>query len=209
MSWEERREGWRARGVADGYDRVRFSGPLDRLKHRNDARRVLGLLARVGPAPLSVLDVPVGTGRMVGDLEGEGHRVTGVDLSAAMLGAGGGAAGGGAVLGEIERLPFADGAFDAAVSLRFLFHARDPDVRARLLTELRRVAGALVVHERCAETRKHRSRLARGRRGTRPAPTAAEFEAELRAAGWRQVRAERVSRLFSDKVLVLAVREDS
>ena len=78
VSWEERREGWRARGVADGYDRVRFSGPLDRLKHRNDARRVLGLLARVGPAPLSILDVPVGTGRMGGDLEGAGHRVTGV-----------------------------------------------------------------------------------------------------------------------------------
>ena len=208
MSWDERRAGWRASEVAESYDGQRFTGRLDRVKHANDARRVLGLLALVGPAPLRILDAPVGTGRMLPDLASAGHSVVGVDLSEAMLAAGGARASGGAVRGEIERLPFADGAFDAAISLRFLFHARDPEVRRRLLVELRRVAGALVVHERCAETLKHRARRARKAfalaRRYRHACTRDEFRAELEAAGWRTERVERVSLLFSDKVLVLA-----
>lgn len=210
MGWEERRGGWRAEDVASGYDAQRFSGRLDRAKHRNDARKVLALLRAVGAAPLRVLDAPVGTGRMVPDLEAAGHRVTGVDLSPAMLDAGGRGAGAGAALGEIERLPFRDDAFDAAVSLRFLFHARDPDARARMLTELARVAGALVVHERCRLTLKHRSREVRGRLGARkaprPAPDLENLRAELARSGWRAERHLFVSRAFSDKVLVLARR---
>lgn len=210
MGWDERRRGWRAEDVASGYDAQRFEGPLDRAKHRNDARKVLALLREIGPGPLRVLDAPVGTGRMVPDLEAAGHSVTGVDLSPAMLEAGGRGAGGGAALGEIERLPFRDDAFDAAISLRFLFHARDAGARERMLTELARVAGALVVHERCRLTWKHRSRELRGRLGARssprPAPDLAELRAELARSGWRVERQEFVSRAFSDKVLVLARR---
>ncbi|MGH3528193.1 MAG: class I SAM-dependent methyltransferase [Pseudonocardiaceae bacterium] len=38
-----------------------------------------------GPAPLDVLDLGCGTGRLVLVLAGDGHRVVGVDLSAAMV----------------------------------------------------------------------------------------------------------------------------
>ena len=206
VSWDERREGWRKAEVATEYDRVRFSGPLDRLKHRNDARRVLRLLARAKKGPLHVLDAPIGTGRLIPDLEGAGHRVTGVDLSPAMLRSGGVYANRGAVLAEVERLPFKADAFDATVTLRFLFHARDRGVRRRLLGELARVAPYLVLHERCAETLKHSFRRARKKRGLRDAPTLAELGLELEAAGLRIAAFERVSTLFSDKVLVLAER---
>ncbi|MEC8493555.1 MAG: class I SAM-dependent methyltransferase [Planctomycetota bacterium] len=213
MGWTERREGWRDEEVAAAYDARRFRTPLQRAKHANDARIVGRLLGRVG-AGLRVLDAPTGTGRMVPELLAEGHRVVGIDLSTAMLSraSDGDEVSGfvGHAAGEIERLPFADDAFDAAISLRFLFHAKDRAVRIGLYRELARVAPALVGHVRARGTLKHGGRWLRSRVGAakryRPAPTRAITAAELAQAGWKLVEYVPVSRAFSDKALFLARR---
>lgn len=213
VKWTTRRTGWTDDGVAAAYDARRFGSVLGRRKHANDARIVVSLLARVGSG-LRVLDAPTGTGRMVGDLVEAGHRVVGVDLSEAMLARGNSPAASfefpGNVAAEIERLPFPDDTFDAAVALRFLFHVRDGEVRHALLTELRRVAPWLVGHERAAENVKHAGRFLRSRIGLRsryrPAPRRADLTRELESAGWTLVAAPPVSRLFSDKRMFLARR---
>ncbi len=217
MAWTERREGWTDEDVASDYDARRFAGPMQRRKHANDARLVRGLLARVG-AGLHVLDAPTGTGRMVQDLLAAGHRVTGIDLSEPMLhqalqspGAGPNAGGfRGFLSGEIERLPFRDDAFDAVISLRFLFHAKDPEVRARLLAEFHRVSPWMIGHVRSRENLKHAGRWLRSHAGLsrryRPAQGRRELASELASCGWRLVESTPVSRVFSDKVLFLAQR---
>ena len=216
MAWTERREGWTDERVATDYDARRFSGPMQRRKHANDARLVTGLLEQAGKE-LHVLDAPTGTGRMVGDLLEAGHRVTGIDLSQPMLHQARSATGSdssrfrGCLAGEIERLPFQDDAFDAVISLRFLFHARDPAVRARLLAEFRRVSPWLIGHVRSRENLKHAGRWLRSQAGLsrryRPAQGRRELRGELGASGWDLVKCTPVSRIFSDKVLFLAKRQ--
>lgn len=215
MAWTERREGWIDDQVASDYDARRFGGPMQRRKHANDARLVMALLARAGPK-LSVLDAPTGTGRMVQDLLAAGHRVAGIDLSGPMLHQAKQAASAddagfrGYLSGEIERLPFQDGAFDAVISLRFLFHAKDPAVRARLLLEFHRVSHWLVGHVRSRENLKHAGRWLRSQAGLsrryRPAQGRRELAAELAESGWELTACSPVSRVFSDKVLFLAKR---
>lgn len=215
MAWIERREGWTDERVASDYDARRFGGPMQRRKHANDARLVTGLLARAG-THLEILDAPTGTGRMVQDLLAAGHRVTGIDLSEPMLHQAKLAASQedagfrGYLSGEIERLPFQNDAFDAVISLRFLFHAKDPAVRAALLTEFHRVSHWLVGHVRSRENLKHAGRWLRSQAGLsrryRPAQGRRELAEELANSGWELTECSPVSRVFSDKVLFLAKR---
>lgn len=214
MGWDQRRTGWQDDRVAEAYDARRFQTPMQRRKHANDASIVLRLLSNAG-TNLRVLDAPAGTGRMVPNLVAAGHHVSGVDLSEAMLQRAAtpqeaGSGFNGYLAGEIERLPFVDDAFDAAISLRFLFHVRDPKVRAALFAEFRRVAPWLVGHVRSRSNVKHTGRWLRSRVGLsrryRPAPSVSKLRAELEASGWTLVAAPPVSRLFSDKRIFLAKR---
>jgi hypothetical protein len=109
------------------------------------------------------------------------------------------------VQAEGERLPFADGAFDACVCLRFLFHVDTAEARARFLAELRRVSRLAVVGEvRWGATAKHASRRLRRHAGLRPAFDAALLARELADAGLVLEALRPVSRLFSDKALFRA-----
>ena len=76
---------------------------------QRDPRRIEALLGRF-PARATgrVLDAPCGTGRLQACLTGEGEYV-GLDLSPSMLAA---SERGARCLGEVERLPFADQAFE-------------------------------------------------------------------------------------------------
>ena len=190
MGWTERRDGWRDEEVAAAYDARRFRTPLQRAKHANDARIVARLLGSVG-AGLRVLDAPTGTGRMVPELLAEGHRVVGIDLSTAMLSraAGGDAETGfvGHAAGEIERLPFASDAFDAAISLRFLFHARDRAVRSACTAARSRRARPRGSRA-AAGTLKHGGRWLRSHVAKAPART----QRAITAAGARGAGAGRV-----------------
>jgi ubiquinone/menaquinone biosynthesis C-methylase UbiE len=207
MAQRAKRERWRDPEVARVYDARRFGGRLGRLKHARDAHLVLALLGRAGGVK-SVLDLPAGTGRLGPDLAAAGLCVTGADLSLEMLRAGGERAGGAArVQAEGEHLPFADGAFDAAVCVRFLFHVEEPETRRRILSELARVARLGVVGEvRWGATAKHAARRLRRHPHLRPAFGGAELARELAAAGLALEVLRPVSRLFSDKAFFLARR---
>lgn len=188
--------------MAEAYDRRRFAGAGGRRKQRRDEWLVGQALAGCA----TVLDVPTGTGRLL-PVAG---RAVGADLSLPMLLAGREVAPEAPrVVADASRLPFADGAFDAVLSWRFFFHVRDPDLRRAILVELARVARRrVVVQVRYRATLKHLGRFLRSRVGLarryRPAPDRAALVAEFEAAGL-VVRAVRpVSRLFSDKALVIA-----
>jgi SAM-dependent methyltransferase len=113
------------------------------------------------------------------------------------------------VQADALRLPFPSAAFDAVVSLRFLFHLA-PAERLLALAEMRRVAqGGVVVGEvRYRWTLKHLGRWLRSRVGLarryRPSAGRGAIRRELAAAGLELVRLSPLSRLFSDKALFLA-----
>lgn len=208
------REAWRDERVAAEYEARRFATPLQRLKHRHDAALVLALLRAV-PGVRSVLDLPCGTGRLLPELRAAGYQAVGADVALEMMRAGRALRPGNAPLVQADaaRLPFASAAFDAVVSLRFLFHIGEQERRS-CLSEMRRVAGAGVVvgEVRYRWTLKHLGRWLRSCAGLarryRPSAGRAALARELGSAGLELVRLRPVSRLFSDKAVFLARPSD-
>jgi SAM-dependent methyltransferase len=113
--------------------------PWGRLVESIEVEALRNLLAPI-PAGARVLDVGCGTGWLGRALVDQGWSVSGVDLSQRMLAR--------ArqrfpvVRGDATRLPFRDGAFDAAVVSAVLDFVPDP---AAVLREARRVARQRVV----------------------------------------------------------------
>ena len=141
--------------MAEGFDALRFSGPIGRLIAATQEQQIAAFLAPV--AGRRVLDVGTGTGRAAIALARRGAIVTGVDASAEMLHVAerraaeagvplraDGAAGVTFVRGDAHGLNFPDRSFDAVVCLRVLMHT--PDWRASL-HELCRVAAGRVVFD--------------------------------------------------------------
>ena len=205
MPYAAKKSAWRDDEVARTYDARRFHGRLGRLKHGRDARLVLALLARAGGLG-TVLDLPVGTGRLLGDLRRAGHPVLGADYARQMLAVARAAAPGTPLIqADGERLPLAADSVDAVVSVRFLFHVDDPAARRRILAEMARVARRAVVGEvRLRSTFKHVSRRLRRHARLAPAFDRAGLGAELAAAGLVLERLQPVSRVFSDKGFFVA-----
>jgi SAM-dependent methyltransferase len=207
-----KRDTWRDARVAAEYDERRFGGPFGRRKQRRDealVRALLGLGAGTGGS--RALDLPCGTGRLEPTLAAAGYRVVGVDVSLPMMRAGRAAGRQRAALiaASAFRLPFAPGAFAAALSARFLFHLDDRAQRVAVLAELRRVtAGAVVGQVRHRGNWKQLGRWLRSRLGLarryRPSHSRTEIAAELEAAGLELIELRPVSRLFSDKAFFLA-----
>ncbi len=110
------------------YDRW-FETPVGRLVREYENRVILEL-ARPGRGE-RVLDVGCGTGVFTRDLLAAGSRVTGCELSFPMLRRAAEKAAGAAfhpVLGDMRRLPFANGSFDRTISvtaIEFLDDARE------------------------------------------------------------------------------------
>jgi SAM-dependent methyltransferase len=206
-----KRERWRDERVARDYEARRFAGPLARLKHRRDIALVLELLGSAAGVR-RVLDLPCGTGRLLPALHRAGYEAVGADVALEMMRAGRAERPGerpALVQAEAGALPFRSGAFDAVVSLRFLFHLEGEELR-RALAEMRRVtrAGVVVGQVRYRWTLKHggrwlRSRVGFGRR-YRPSQGRSEIARELESAGLELVGLRPVSRLFSDKAFFLA-----
>jgi ubiquinone/menaquinone biosynthesis C-methylase UbiE len=141
--------------MAEGFDALRFSGPIGRLIAATQEQQIAAFLAPV--AGRRVLDVGTGTGRAAIALARRGAIVTGVDASAEMLqvaerraaeaGVPLGAddtAGVRFIRGDAHGLNFPDRSFDAVVCLRVLMHT--PDWRMSL-RELCRVAAGRVVFD--------------------------------------------------------------
>jgi SAM-dependent methyltransferase len=120
--------------------------------HRREVRCILSAFAGL-PRGASVLDLPCGTGRLLGALAGASYRITEADSSPYMVSlARAQAMEEGIDLPEtafavasVFETGFPDRAFDAVVCNRLLHHFREPDVRRRALRELARVTRGPIV----------------------------------------------------------------
>ncbi|MCC7007320.1 MAG: methyltransferase domain-containing protein [Acidobacteria bacterium] len=126
--------------VAEGFDALRFGGPIGRHLLETQERQILEAFAPV--AGRRLLDVGTGTGRASIALAREGADVLGLDASPQMIAvARRAAAAAGATLelglADAHDLPLADRSVDGAVCLRVLMHAVD---WRRCVAELCRVA---------------------------------------------------------------------
>ena len=140
------------RDVAEGFDTLRFGGPIGLYLLETQQRLLLDAaeprLSQPGArGSFAALDVGTGTGRAALALAQAGAQVVGVDASNEMLDVARARATQLAVAarfehGDAHALTFADGAFDLAVSFRVLMHT--PDWR-RCVSELCRVSRWRVV----------------------------------------------------------------
>ncbi|KUO40787.1 MAG: hypothetical protein AVW06_02010 [Hadesarchaea archaeon DG-33-1] len=93
-----------------------------------------------------ILDLGCGTGMLLASLEKRARFVAGVDMSAEMLGAAKKRATKAAiVLADADHLPFADGSFDAVVSVTLLQNMPDPERTMRELARVLRPNGKAII----------------------------------------------------------------
>lgn len=138
-------EHYRSRDVAEGFDALRFGGPIGQMIQETQQALLLRALAPI--TGRRVLDVGTGTGRAALAFAREGAVVTGVDASAEMLAVAERHAAEQGLsaafkVGDAHQLPFGDREFDAAVSLRVIMHT--PNWR-QCVSELCRVSNSRVV----------------------------------------------------------------
>jgi ubiquinone/menaquinone biosynthesis C-methylase UbiE len=162
-------EHYRSDKVAEGFDALRFGGPIGQLVQHT--QEVL-LMAAFGPIRgRTILDVGTGTGRAALAFARAGAVVTGIDASEQMLAVARRTAEERKLnatfqVGDAHAIPFGDKQFDCAVSLRVIMHT--PDWQ-KCVTELCRVAKWRVVVDfpsarsaAAIESRARRKKLARG-----------------------------------------------
>jgi len=127
----DKRTFYRRADVVETYDRQRFGGASGERVSRREIELALDMLPSIG----TVLDLACGRGRTAQAIIARGQPAFGLDYSPGMVER---AAEGGvpAAVGDAFSTPFADGAFDAVVSLRFAFHYSE---LTPLLEEMRRV----------------------------------------------------------------------
>jgi len=136
---------------ATSYYEAKYSGADPRQAYSFAAR--LALVAEMlGPHPGGVLDVGCGPGVMIEPVVARGGRLTGIDLSAEMVGRARDRARAlraegrcRFIVGSAEGLPFEDAAFDAVTAMGVLEYVPDD---ARALREMARVVrpgGAVIV----------------------------------------------------------------
>ena len=125
-------------------DYLRVFGPV--VPDERTAAEVNGVVGQLGLGPgARLLDLCCGQGRHVVPLARLGFRVTGLDLSRRLLARAAAAAQGqgqpvGLVEGDMRRLPFADGSFDAVVNLFHAFGYLEDEAQDELvLAEVARV----------------------------------------------------------------------
>ncbi len=133
------------RGVAEGFDALRFGGPVGRYLLETQERVLLAALSPVDRQ--RIVDVGTGTGRAAIGLARAGATVLGLDASPDMLDVARARAADAGVtvefgVADAHALPLGDRAVDCAVCLRVLMHAIDWPA---CVAELCRVARRRVV----------------------------------------------------------------
>ncbi len=209
--YNEAKRFYRDDAVAADYDRHRFG---DRKHRRRDARkwRPVRRALALAEGARTTLDVPCGTGRFTGRLADQGYEVIGTDVSSEMMSVARRSVEGrdgvaGFVQADAEALPFRDDALDCVMCIRFLFHADGP-TRVRVLREMTRVSRRwLIVDYRHRYSVHYWMWRIKRALGLTAAPlervTRAQMEAELEAAGVSIRRIFPVTRVFSDKWVVI------
>ena len=163
------------------YQRQRYRSVDQALVNWREQGIVEALLKRCQLQGGSLLDVPCGYGRFTALFARLGMSTTGADVSDAMVyqardnqvpsGRGRWLA------ADICHLPFADGVFDCAFSIRLLHHRYSHDVRVCMLRELARVSRRFVLVSFYLSTPLHTlARSWRGTRGRLAMMTAAQFQ---------------------------------
>jgi ubiquinone/menaquinone biosynthesis C-methylase UbiE len=125
IDWNPR-EHYQDPAVAEAYDRTRFNSLAGRVFNSLEKRALVRSLSGL-PTGAHIIDIPCGTGRLAQVLLEAGYRVTGCDISQAMLNeAARKLARFGSRftcrVGDAERLPPPETPFAAAVSARILMH---------------------------------------------------------------------------------------
>ncbi len=134
--------------LAGAYDEVRFSNASGKFLFETDQRIIRQLVAETGTKRL--LDVPVGTGRVLSYLADVDVDIVGFDLTEEMLAEAAKVANEERhqlIQGNAAELPFEDHEFDCLTSLRF-FHLFEREQRPPFAEEFLRViqpGGYLIV----------------------------------------------------------------
>ena len=160
--------------------------------------RLVDRAFRLVPKTHRVLDVPCGGGRVTVHLAKKGYDVAAADLSESMI----------AITREnvakeklnctvehqdIEKLTFAEGAFDSVISFRLFHHFPTPEIRQRAVSELCRVARKHVAlsyfNPLSITSVKNRLRAAMGGKKTDKFPTPlSEVKKYFENAGFKLVK---------------------
>lgn len=180
--------------VVTRYDSWRFGSPGGRYASTREIEGVLSLLNSVD-TQASLLDLPVGTGRLSAALMQAGfENVEGADDSPAMLEASAKACGARLRLTRQNAFgtTFSDAQFDVVVSLRFVFHFVD---FKPLLREYRRIlkpGGVLVFDTLRWSPRTHVASLQRRLGGAVHASSDSSVGQDLQTCGFETLRSERL-----------------
>ena len=205
--WQAKQALYQDPAVVARYDEDRFAHGSGRRSTERKWRAIRAAMGTSFGALERVLDLPCGTGRFTGRLLDERKRVIAADRSLPMLSAAREKRGEASyVCADAERLPFADGAFDLVLSIRFLFHV-PRERRVGVLREMARVSRRFVVvdvrhrYSFATITKRLRARLA-----GRPPPSLryrwSEIEHDLRAAGLALEKRVWLAPGFSEKLLL-------
>ena len=205
---------YRDEAVAEGYDAERFASRKGRLVDRREQSLIFSLIRAAGlRPPATLVDVPVGTGRLAASMAAAGYRVTGVDVSAQMIDRAKARLAAlpesirpDLAVGDAEAMPFEDASVDAVISLRLSGHL-PPATRVAVLREFARVSrGHVIVAYYDARSLQGRIR-GPARRGLSWNPVRlADIDGELTAAGLHRVARRFMLRGVSETVVVLARR---
>lgn len=202
--------------VASSYDEARFKKLKGSIADKAEKRLIERAFKKLGTRPpAKVLDIPCGTGRLAAFLASQGFNVWGADISDKMI------------LeaekklsrfienkqvaiyqADAETLPFSDRQFDLAVSLRFFGHI-PPEVRVRVLRELKRVSGQIIAVYSLMDTFQEivrRKKRALAEIMWFPA-TVPEIKAEIKRAGLKNIAILHLCRGFSESAAVIATTE--
>jgi SAM-dependent methyltransferase len=146
------RDSYQQPAVVQDYERRRFAGALGRRRWAAEQDALGQVLDRL-PAARTILDCPVGNGRWAEQLRRRGHRVTGVDISDAMLAAAterlerpsaGDTDSVTLMRGDAEQLQFSSGSYDVVFSHALTKHL-PPHIQDRVFAEFARVSRGPVI----------------------------------------------------------------
>lgn len=154
-------------------------------------------------AGATLLEVPCGAGRLTDVFLELGMRVTAADVSGRMVGVCAERFGDHCryAVASAAALPFPDRSFDVVACVRLLHHVPEAETRRRIVEELCRLAGRLIILTASDATLLHNRwrTFWRRRRGRDPRPMAARSEIEALAAihGFRPRRVRALAPIVS------------
>jgi len=210
------RDGYRDETIVSDYDRYRFTSIKGLLTNALELRVIEQSLALAKlPPGASILDIPCGTGRLSLHLASKGYKVSGADISEAMV----------AIstkksmtvpeenrpsffVSDGERLQFPDDSFDAVLSLRLFGHV-PPPIRASMLKEFRRVSRnhLVLAYYHAASLQCLLRKQKRAQRGVPWYPVFfGDIHREMAVAGLRVVKITPMILGVSETVVVVATR---